>query len=319
MSPSPGLDRTHCEAAHMRAELCAALVARAERPNMVFLTGDLGFMALEPLRDRMGARFINCGIGEQNMVSVAAGLAREGLETWVYTIAPFCYARAFEQIRNDICLHGLPVRLLGNGGGYGYGVMGPTHHALEDYGVLLTLPGMTVYVPAFNEDVAAAVERAAAAAGPAYIRLGRGELPGGSAAPSYAPWRCLAVGSGPVVVVVGPLAGSAMAALADLHGADPVLWVATELPLAAAPPPALLAAQIAAAGRLCVIEEHVGQGGLGAMLATWTLESGIALRGFRHLHAHGYPSGRYGSQAFHRRESGLDPDSIRHAVLALAT
>ena len=66
----------------------------------------------------------------------------EGLEAWTYTIAPFCYARAFEQIRNDVCLHALPVKLLANGGGYGYGVMGPTHHALEDYGILLTLPNL---------------------------------------------------------------------------------------------------------------------------------------------------------------------------------
>src|SRR6516225_772469 len=124
----------------MRTELCTALVARSKLPEMVFLTGDLGFMALEPLRDSLGNRFINCGVAEQNMVTVAAGLAKAGFDVWVYSIAPFCYARAFEQIRNDVCLHGLPVRLLGNGGGYGYGVMGPTHHALEDYGVMLTLP-----------------------------------------------------------------------------------------------------------------------------------------------------------------------------------
>jgi transketolase len=299
----------------MRAELCAALLARAERQEMVFLTGDLGFMALEPLRDKMGERFINCGISEQNMVGVAAGLAREGLDVWVYSIAPFCYARAFEQIRNDVCLHGLPVRLLGNGGGYGYGVMGPTHHALEDYGILLTLPGMTAFVPAFNEDVESAVERAAALSGPAYLRLGRGELPPGATAPAYAPWRCLAEGNGPVVVVAGPLAGPASAALADTGAA---LWVVSELPLAAAPPPPELAAQIAASGLLCVVEEHVSQGSVGAMLACWVLAIGIALRGFRHLHAQGYPSGRYGSQIFHRRESGLDPDAIREAVLALA-
>jgi transketolase len=300
----------------MRAQLCDALVARADRPGMVFLTGDLGFMALEPLRDRLGERFINCGIGEQNMIGVAAGLAREGLEPWVYTIAPFCYARAFEQIRNDICLHGLPVRLLGNGGGYGYGVMGPTHHALEDYGVLLTLPGMTAYVPAFNEDVAAVLDRAAAVAGPAYIRLGRGELPAGTAAPAYAPWRRLAAGDGPVVVAAGPLAGLLMAALTQLRSAE--VWVVSELPLATVEPPPEFAASLAASGRLCVIEEHVEQGGLGQMLALWTLHAGITLHGFRHQHARGYPSGLYGSQAFHRRESMLDPDSIRDAILALA-
>ena len=297
----------------MRAQLCDALLARADRPDMVVLTGDLGFMALEPLRDRLGERFINCGISEQNMLGVAAALAREGLEAWVYTIAPFGYARGFEQIRNDICLHGLPVRLLGNGGGYGYGVMGPTHHALEDYGVLLTLSGMTAYVPAFDEDVAAVVERAAAIPGPAYIRLGRGELPAGMVAPDYAPWRCLLAGGGPVVVAAGPLAGAALAALAGL-ASGPALWVAGELPVSAAPPPAALAAALVASGRLCVIEEHVGQGGLGAMLATWALSSGIAVPRFRHLCARGYPSGLYGSQGFHRRESGLDAQSIRAAV-----
>lgn len=302
----------------MRAQLCDALVARANRHDMVFLTGDLGFMALEPLRDCMGNRFINCGIGEQNMVSVAAGLAREGFDVWVYTIAPFCYARAFEQIRNDICFHKLPVRLLGNGGGYGYGVMGPTHHALEDYGVLLTLPGMSAYVPAFDEDVEAVVARASAAVGPSYIRLGRGELPAGVALPPYAPWRRMLAGTGPVVVTVGPLAGSTLTALSELHEIDPELWVVSELPLGCVPPPLEFAAQIATSGRLCVIEEHVDQGGLAQMLAMWVLHAGITVHDFRHQHARGYPSGLYGSQAFHRRESMLDADFIRKAVVALA-
>jgi transketolase len=299
----------------MRAGLCAALIARAERPDMIFLTGDLGFMALEPLRDRLGSRFVNCGVAEQNMVGVAAGLAREGLEVWVYTIAPFAYARAFEQIRNDVCLHDLPVRLLGNGGGYGYGVMGPTHHALEDYGTLMTLRGMTVFIPAFDEDVASVVARAPAT-GPSYIRLGRGELPPGAVTPEYQPWRHLAAGEGPVVVAVGPLAGIAKAAIENL---DADLWVVSELPAGGLSPPPSFAAKIACSGRLCVVEEHVSQGGVGAMLAYWALHAGIALRGFRHLHAHGYPSGRYGSQAFHRRENGLDAASIRQAVVAMSS
>jgi transketolase len=111
----------------MRQQLCDALVSRSVNPDMVFLTGDLGFMALEPLQQGMQARFINAGVAEQNMVSVAAAMAREGLDPWVYSIAPFCYARPFEQIRNDVAFHNLPVKLIGNGGGYGYGVMGPTH------------------------------------------------------------------------------------------------------------------------------------------------------------------------------------------------
>ena len=134
----------------MRQAFCNGLVQQAGLPEFVFLTGDLGFKALEPLRDALGPRFINAGISEQNMVSVAAGLARSGLRPWTYSIAPFLYARPFEQIRNDVCLHDLPVILVGNGGGYGYGVMGSSHHALEDYGCLLTLPHMRAFVPAFR-------------------------------------------------------------------------------------------------------------------------------------------------------------------------
>jgi transketolase len=134
----------------MRIQFCDAMVARATAPEMMFLTGDLGFMALEPLQAAMGPRFINAGVSEQNMISVAAGMARQGFEVWAYSIAPFCYARPFEQIRNDVTFHKLPVKLVGNGGGYGYGVMGPTHHAIEDYGVLLCLPNMAVYAPVFD-------------------------------------------------------------------------------------------------------------------------------------------------------------------------
>ena len=141
----------------MRDVFCRSLVSQAVDPRLVFLTGDLGFKALEPLREALSQRFINAGVAEQNMVSVAAGLAKLGLRPWVYSIAPFIYARPFEQIRNDVCLHKLPVILVGNGGGYGYGVMGSTHHALEDYGCLLTLPNLRVFVPAFDEDVSAMV------------------------------------------------------------------------------------------------------------------------------------------------------------------
>src|SRR5207237_1710091 len=136
----------------------------------------------------MGPRFINAGVAEQNMVSVAAAMAKEGLETWVYSIAPFCYARSFEQIRNDIAFHGLPVKLIGNGGGYGYGVMGPTHHAIEDYGALRVLPNMRIYLPLTAGDVRQAVDMMARDPLPNYLRLNRpANIPGG--APPFAAWR----------------------------------------------------------------------------------------------------------------------------------
>jgi len=295
----------------MRKQLCDTLVARSVKPEMVFLTGDLGFMALEPLQQALGQRFINAGVAEQNMISVAAGLARQNLEVWVYSIAPFCYARPFEQIRNDIAFHNLPVKLIGNGGGYGYGVMGPTHHAIEDYGVLLTLPNMLVYVPVFDEDMDAVIKRAGDISLPAYIRMGRGEPPKGYTVPAYASWRQLTSGGGPVVVVVGPLAGTYIGAFGCLsEESRPNLWVVSELPIEHNPLPAELMTQIEKSSSLCVAEEHVRHGGFASDLMMHLAEKNVAVRRFRHLHARAHHFKRYGSQNYLRKQSALDVDSM---------
>ncbi|MCP2086989.1 UNVERIFIED_ORG: transketolase [Paraburkholderia sediminicola] len=290
----------------MRKQLCDALLARSKTQEMAFLTGDLGFMALEQLQDALGTRFINTGVAEQNMISVSAAMAREGFETWAYSIAPFCYARPFEQIRNDICFHGLPVKLIGNGGGYGYGVMGPTHHAIEDYGILLTLPNMSVYVPVFDEDLEAVISRMGANVGPAYLRLGRGEPPKDFAIPSYAPWRQLTYGRGMTVIAVGPLAGIYVAAAEALpESRRPNLWAVAELPLSKNPLPDALVEQITAGPGVCIAEEHVARGGFGSELALHLAERGIATPRFRHLCARSHIYDTYGSQNFLREKSGL--------------
>jgi transketolase len=299
----------------MRNAACESWVELFATSPFVFLTGDLGFRVLEPLRDAMGERFINAGLAEQNMVSVAAGLASQGIDTWVYSIAPFCYARPFEQIRNDICLHGLPVKLVGNGGGYAYGVMGASHHALEDYGTLLGLQNLHVFVPAFSDDLAALIPQLAAFPHPAYLRLGRCEKSEDFELPDYAPWRRLLTGEGPVVLAVGPLVGGLLNALRNLDPElRPELWVLTELPLDANPIPSGFMAALERAQRLCVVEEHVAHGGAGQMLAHFLLRSGISLEVFEHVCAHGYPSGDYGSQQFHRRECVLDPETLQKCI-----
>lgn len=296
----------------MRDRACESWVGLAQRRDtFVFLTGDLGFRALEPLRDALGARFINAGVAEQNMVSVAAGLAGEGLACWVYSIAPFCYARPYEQIRNDVCQHGLPVKLVGNGGGYAYGAMGATHHAIEDYGALLVLPGMTAIVPAFGADVGRAIEDADGRTGPVYLRLGRCEAPANWTPPPFAAWRRLLPGDAGVLIAVGPLAGELVGALLERPEATrPSLWVLGSLPVAPAELPAELLGEIERSGTLLVTEEHVATGGAGEALARCLLERGVRVGRFEHAPARGYPSGNYGSQAWHRRECGLDAASL---------
>ncbi len=296
----------------MRNAFCSAMVALAEREPYFFLTGDLGFMALEPLQEALRERFINAGVAEQNMVSVAAGMARSGGKVWVYSIAPFCYARPFEQIRNDVCLNQLPVRLVGNGGGYAYGPMGATHHALEDYGVLLTLPGLRAYIPAFDADLNPMIHRLASRDEPSYLRLGRSELEIEAELPGYSPWRNLQVGDAGIALAVGPLAGAIWKATRDRSRADrPSIWVISEL--GGSPqeqPPQQLLSTISKSSVLCIVEEHVAQGGFGQQFVHTMAALGLRIPPLIHAHAQGYPSGRYGSQNWHRQECGLDIPSI---------
>ncbi len=299
----------------MRNVLCSALVAESARPDFVFLTGDLGYNALEPLRAAMGERFINAGVAEQNMVSVAAGLSAAKMNAWTYSIAPFLYSRPFEQIRNDVCLHDLPVKLVGNGGGYAYGVMGATHHALEDYGTLLALRGMSAFVPAFAEDVPVIIKKLFSHPGPAYLRLGRDEKPKSFKLPAYAPWRRLLSGGGATLLVAGPLVGSIWEAAAALEEARrPNLWIVTELPVTEGAIPLEFIEDLKRSRDLVVAEEHVAQGGVGQALAHALALMGKLPKMFTHRHALGYVSGRYGSQLFHRKECGLDPAAVLAAL-----
>ena len=291
------------------------MVGLAGRADMVFLTGDLGFLALEPVREALGARFFNCGVAEQNMVSLAAGLAREGFMPWVYSIAPFLYARPFEQVRNDVCFHHLPVRLVGNGGGFGYGAQGPTHHALEDCAVMCALPGMRVFAPIFARDLAAMVRSLLDWPGPAYLRLGRDESPEGMEPPPYAPWRKLVPGTGPLLCVLGSLAFEAVhAALAFSEESRPEVWAVAELPVNEAPPPPDFLEALAAGRPLCLAEEHVSSGGLGAQLALHLALAGVPPAGFIHLHAGDGQPGAYGSQSWYRTRLGLDRGAMRQAL-----
>ena len=158
----------------MRKAFVSALTELADTdPRVLLLTGDLGFMAVEPFAERHPGRFINVGVAEQNMVGMATGLAEAGYVPFVYSIATFAALRSYEFIRNGPVLHDLPVRIVGVGPGLDYGPNGITHWALEDVAVLRPLPGLAVIAPADDAQTASAVAATAELAGPAYLRLAR--------------------------------------------------------------------------------------------------------------------------------------------------
>lgn len=289
----------------MRVEFAQSVInAHDKNDKLVFITGDLGYMALEQVQQKYGERFINAGVAEQNMITVAAALAHEGFIPWAYSISPFVTLRPYEQIRNDVCLHNLPVKLVGNGGGYGYGIMGATHHNIEDIGAMRILPNMKVYVPFTAADVEQAVEQMVADPNPNYLRLNMGAKVNYPVAP-FAQWRKIKDGTRGVVVGTGPVTENILnTAYAD----DLEVWVLSVFPITTLP--AELISSINATQKLITIEEHAGECGLRETLAYHLLNNLTSNIKILALSANGYPSGRYGDQKFHQAENNLGGEGL---------
>ena len=145
----------------------------AQNPNIILITGDLGFSVFEDYIKEFPRQFLNAGVAEQNMTGIAAGIAMEGKIPLIYSIVPFVTMRNFEQVRNDICYQDLDVKIVGVGAGYSYGMYGHTHYGLEDMGILRTIPGITIIAPGDPVEVELATVAALKTRGPIYIRLGK--------------------------------------------------------------------------------------------------------------------------------------------------
>ena len=280
----------------------------------IFLTGDLGFGALEKVKESIKNRFVNMGVSEQNMISVSAALAQQGLLPICYSIAPFAVFRPYEQIRLDIAIHNLPVKIIGNGGGYGYGIMGATHHALEDLAVLSCLPNFKCIVPLCNSDVYGACESLFNHKGPGYLRLGYGLYPSETGKLlQFRACRALSKSSSiyPKLTIVG-MGPVLLNTLPFINKYDFDLFCISELPIAKLENE--LVESIHKSRKLLVIEEHAARGGLGENLAINLAKIEAPKYKLFHKFAVGYPTGTYGSQEFHRKLSELDQNSLHNII-----
>lgn len=158
----------------MRKTFINTLIELAhEDKDIVLITADMGFSVLEPFFEEFPERSINCGIAEQNAVSIASGLALAGKKPYVYTIIPFLVERAFEQVRLDVAYMNVNVKLVGIGAGFTYGTAGATHHAIEDISLMRSLPNMTVCCPGDNNEAEQIIRQSIQNDKPMYIRIGR--------------------------------------------------------------------------------------------------------------------------------------------------
>ncbi len=162
----------------MRKKCLETIYKAAKQDSRVlFIGSDLGPGVLDSMKKEMPERFFMEGISEQHIIGMSAGLAFDGFLPFVNTISTFLTRRCFEQITLDLCLHDLPVKLVGNGGGMVYAPLGPTHQALDDFSLLRTLPNMTIVSPCDSIEMEKLVVDSLNWPHPIYIRIAKGGDP----------------------------------------------------------------------------------------------------------------------------------------------
>jgi transketolase len=147
-------------------------LAKQDREVMI-VSADMGAPALDKFRLDLGNQFLNVGIAEENMISVASGLASEGKKPYTMAIMPFTTSRCHEFVKLNLGLMKIPVRIIGIGTGFGYDDSGPTHHTTEDIAIMRAIPNLTIFSPADSIAAEKFAEISYRQDKPAYIRLDR--------------------------------------------------------------------------------------------------------------------------------------------------
>ena len=290
----------------------------SEDKNVWLVTADLGFAVFEDFRDKFPDQFLNVGVAEQNLISVAAGLAMAGKKVFTYSISTFVAMRPYEQIRNDICYQNLPVCIVGGGSAFSYSTFGCTHFALEDVALMRILPNMVVAVPGDPAEVRAIVRGVYARNGPSYIRIAkRGEPVVNSVNAEIVLGRSIEIrtGNDVAILVCGrqlPNAIEAASMLGKLKIGCRVLSFHTVKPLDKS---AILKAARETRG-LVTVEEHFLAGGFGSAVAEILADSNMSIPFVRMGVTDEFPMG-VGSQNYFLGRYGLTPEGIVETVSAL--
>jgi transketolase len=287
-------------------------------PRIVMLSGDIGNKLFDSFKNTCPDRFINCGVAEQGMTGLAAGLAMSGLRPVTYTIAPFATTRCLEQIRTDVAYHDLPVTIVSVGAGLAYAGLGPTHHACEDIAFLRAIPNMIVLCPGDAWEVRAALQQVFKQNRPAYIRMGKkGEPLVHSSLPSFEIGKVIQISQGAQICLMstGNMLPEAVEAGRQLEAAGysvEVVSFHTVKPL----DDAYLYQVLNRFSVIATIEEHSLIGGFGAAIAEWMVDRGqMPERFFRF----GTPDAFFkksGEQEFAREELCLNGHAIARHILS---
>ncbi len=292
----------------MRAQIIESIFQRmVQDPDVFFLTADMGINLVEKFEEKYPARFLNVGIAEQNLVGVSAGLVNLGYRPFAYTISNFVIHRCFEQIRNEIGIHDYPVTLLGTSTGYDNAPLGPTHHIIDEWGVLKSIPEIDIYCPSSTPYAASLIGRVLDAGRPAYIRIPKGDYK----TPDSDDHIVKLAGEANDVLLVSY--GTPAHACIEARNRDPrlsVLVINRLRPL----DERVLTEALAPHRRIFVVEDHFPNSGLYGSLCEFTAQHSIRGK-LVSLAPRDYTLEVGTSSDFFHRKYGIDPTGILKATV----
>ena len=286
-----------------------------EREDICLLSGDIGNRMFDNFKAHAPNRFINCGIAEANMMSMAAGMALSGLRPFVYTITPFTTTRCLEQIKIGLAYHQASVIIIGTGSGLSYAELGPTHHSFEDMAILNCLPNIRVLAPCDKNELIYFMRESITLDGPTYIRIGKKGEPQlnlNENQINIGQATELVKGDQILILCLGPITFEAISAsskLKEIKGIEPtVVSLGSLKPL----DEEFLVGQLSKSYKYWLtLEEHSVIGGLGTTVADW-LQKNNSKKSISLIKL-GIPDQfihKLGNQKYTRSQYGLDSEGI---------
>lgn len=302
----------------MRQTFFNSLEDHAGKDRSIYLiTANLGFKLFDEFRSHFPDRFIDAGVAEQNMISLAAGLSLSGKKVYCYSIIPFLLMRCYEQIRIDVACQDLNVKLVGVGGGFTYGLEGFTHHAVEDLAIMRAMPNMHIVAPADSEEAKLLVPLANDFNRPLYIRLGRtGDPLLHKSTPDFKIGKGMVLSRGKDVAIlaIGSMVYQANLAVEMLKKQNISVTLVNMHTLK--PLDADLIKDCAASHKLLItVEEHSVIGGLGSAVAE-VLSEGPSRCLFKRIGIPEKLSAAIGHTDFLRDHYGLNAGNIVQTILS---
>ncbi len=288
-------------------------------PDVILITGDLGYSVFDDFELKYPNQYINAGVAEQNMIGIASGLALEGKKIFIYSIGNFPTLRCLEQIRNDACYHELNINIVASGGGFSYGGLGMSHHATEDISIMRSLPGVTLIVPSTAWEVTEATKALYKHKGVGYLRIDK------SIVESYAEKKqnfsigqanLLRKGSDITIFSSGGILNEALIASEVLLEKGIECRV---LSLCSIKPIDVNAIRLACeqTNGIITIEENNLSGGLGSAIAEVCMDNNFRPRNFLRIGLKDEYSAIVGSQQFLKNYYNLDSEMVINSVMSL--